>query len=159
MFKNFFKRKKEDKSIDTSSKLFPGEDFSVGYIQTKEGDWTVNINHAFDNYPYKQEFQWCAQILIEFKDKNESGFPTDKEAVVLNQIEDKIVVFFQKKHKVHFIGRITRKDFRDLIFYINTPEFDKESTKLFFDEINSIRRINFEIDNDPAWNIVSGFLK
>ncbi|TNE79750.1 MAG: DUF695 domain-containing protein [Bacteroidetes bacterium] len=161
MFKNLFVRNK-DKQKETyrpTEPIYPGENFTVGRIETEEGGGFVNVNQAYDNYPNKRFFPWCAQLLLEFKDKNENGHPTDQEAEVLNELEDKIDNFLKDKHKVHFIGRVTRKDFRDLIYYIDQPRLDQDETKNFFDEISSIRGVNFNLDKDPEWNFVSGLIK
>ena len=161
MFKNLFggnKRQSESKSTPVEP-IFPNENFMVGQIDTEEGVGFINVNQAYDNYPNKKHFPWCAQLLIELKDKNENGHPTDQEAVILNELEDRIQSFLKKNHQVHFIGRVTRKDFRDLLFYIDQPRLDQAETKAFFDEINSIRAVNFNLDNDPEWKFVSGLIK
>ena len=161
MFKNLFGKKKSEpeKSFGPTEPIYPGEQFTVGQIDTDEGIGFVNVNQAYENYPNKKYYPWCAQLLLEFKDKNENGHPTDKEAEILNELEDKIESFLKRNHKVHFIGRITRKDFRDLIYYIDEPRLDQEETKTFFDEINSLRGVNFNLDKDPDWNFVSGLIK
>lgn len=152
-------KNKPEKTYGPAEPIYPGENFTVGQIETEEGIGFVNINQAYDNYPNKRYFPWCAQLLLEFKDKDESGYPTDQEAEVLNELEDKIENFLQEKHKVHFIGRITRKDFRDLIYYIDQPRLDQDGTKKFFDEISLIRGVNFDLDKDPEWKFVSGLIK
>lgn len=161
MLKNLFSRNKNEpiKTDKPTEPIYPGENFTVGQIETEEGIGFVNVNQAYENYPNKKYFPWCAQLLLEFKDKNENGHPTDQEAEVLNEIEGKIENFLKEKHSVHFIGRVTRKDYRDLIYYIDHPLFDQESTKDFFDEINAVRGVNFNLDEDPEWVLVSGLIK
>ncbi|MGM0479835.1 MAG: DUF695 domain-containing protein [Bacteroidota bacterium] len=160
MFKKLFGQKKHEtkKAYQPTEPIYPGENFTVGQIETEEGIGFVNVNQAYDNYPNKKYFSWCAQLVIEFKDKNENGHPTDQEAEVLNELEDKIEGFLKEKHKVHFIGRVTRKDFRDLIYYIDQPRLDQERTRVFFDDISSIRGVNFDLDEDPEWKLVSGLI-
>lgn len=161
MFKNLFGQKKNElKNFDGPTEpMYPGEKFTVGQIETEDGIGFVNINQAYDNYPNKKYFPWCAQLLLEFKDMNINGHPTNNEAKVLNGLENKIERFLQKNHQLHYIGRVTRKNFRDLIYYIDQPRLDQEETKIFFDEINSVRGVNFKLDNDPKWEFVSGLIK
>ena len=160
MFKSLFGRKdKEENNYGLQEPIFPEESFTVGQIETDEGIGFVNVNQAYDNYVNKKLFPWCASLLIEFKDKNESGHPTDQEAEILNELEDKIEKFLKRQHKVHFIGRVTRKDFRNLFYYIDQPRLIQEETNKFFDEISSVRAINFNLDNDPEWEFVSGLIK
>ncbi|MFA0961657.1 DUF695 domain-containing protein [Roseivirga sp. BDSF3-8] len=155
----FGRNKNQGKNFGPAEPIYPGENFLVRQIETQEGIGFVIVNQAYDNYPNKKHFPWCAQFLLEFKDKNENGHPTDQEAEVLNKLEDKIENFLKVKHKVHFIGRVTRKDFRDLIFYIDQPRLDQDETKSFFDQINAIRGVNFNLDKDPEWKFVSGLIK
>ena len=161
MFKNLFGRNKINRknTYGPTEPIYPEEDFVVGQIETEEGVEFVLINQAYDNYPNKKYFPWCAHILLEFKFMNENRHPTDQESEVLNKIEDKIENFLKKKHKVHFIGRVTRKNYRDLIYYIDSPKLGQDETNKFFDEINLIRRVNFDIDRDPEWKFVSGLIK
>ena len=161
MLKNLFGRNKNEsqKIYGPTEPIYPGENFAVRQVETEEVVGIVTVNQAYENYPNKKYFPWCAQLLLEYKDKNENGHPTDQEAEVLNEIEDKIENFLKEKHKVHFIGRVTRKDFRDLIYYIDQPRLDPEGTKIFFDEISSIRGVNFNLDEDPEWKFVSGPIK
>ncbi len=161
MFKNLFKRNKDQqkKTSGPTEPIYPGENFTVGQIETEEGIGFANVNQAYNNYSNKKYFLWCAQLLLEFKDKNENGHPTDQESEVLNELEDKIENFLKDKRKVHFIGRVTRKDFRDLIYYMDQPRLDQDETARFFDKINSIRRVNFNLDKDPEWKFVSGLIR
>ena len=153
MFNKLFGHKKPVEPI------YPIESFTVGQIETDEGIGFININIGYRDYPNKKFYPWCAQLLIEFKDKNEKGHPTEKEAETLNELENKIGKFLRKKHTVHFIGRVTRKGFRDLIYYLDQPKLDQTETNIFFDEINSIRAVNFHLDKDEDWKIVAEFLK
>ena len=161
MFKNLFGGKKEEpKNYGPKEPVFPGELFAITEITDEEGFYAIaNINQSYENYPNKKYFPWCVLLTVEYEEKNDDGLPTDKEAEVLNNIEDKIESYVNQKHKVHFIGRVTRKDFRDVIFYIDFPSFNQQETNQFMDEINAIRRINFRLDKDPEWNFVSGLLK
>ena len=161
MLKKLFGRKdKEEKKYGPTEPIFPGELFAVSEITDENGFFGIsNVNQSYIDYPNKKYFPWCAQLLLEFEDKNENGLPTDEEALILNELEDKIENFLNIKHKVHFIGRVTRKDFRDLLYYIDHPRFTQEETDQFFDEINSVRGVNFSLEKDPEWEFVAGLLK
>ena len=160
MFKNIFKRQpRQELHAAQTEPIFPIANFSCGQIETKAGIGIAIVNKAYDAYPNKKDYPWCAQVLIEFKDKNENGHPTDEEANVLNDLEDRFEKFLKRKHTVHFIGRVTRSDFRDLLFYINHPIFDPEETKQFMDEINAVRSINFSLDKDETWDFVSDLIR
>jgi len=47
----------------------------------------------------------------------------------------------------------------DIIFYVDQPRFDQNKTKNFFNQIQEVRRINFNMEKDIDWNNVSGLIK
>ncbi|MBI1307592.1 MAG: DUF695 domain-containing protein [Bacteroidetes bacterium] len=99
------------------------------------------------------------QITLEYQNKNESGLPDDTEAIVLNDMEEELEAFIKQHHQTHYIGRVTRRDYRDIIFYVDKPNFEENSTADFLDRMNDIRHLNFRIDRDENWHFVSGLLK
>jgi len=144
---------------EPADSVYPGESFAVLQIEAEEGIVFANVNRAYDSYPHKGQFPWCAQLLIELEYKNVNGHPTDQEAEVLNWIEDETEGFLRRHVLVHFIGRITRKDFREVIWYVDKSDLDQNEVATFFDEINRIRRVNFSLDEDADWKIVAGLIE
>ncbi|MBI1285959.1 MAG: DUF695 domain-containing protein [Flavobacteriales bacterium] len=161
MFGKLFSGKKEpQKTYGPTDPIFPGEEFVGSEINDENGFYGISIvNQAYNNYYNKKYYGWCAQITIEFQDKNENDLPTDSEAKILNDMEDEIEAFLNRKHTVHFIGRVTKKDYRDIIFYLSDPKFNKEEFNSFFDELNAIRRLNFSLEKDLEWELVSGLIE
>ena len=156
MFKKLFGVKSESEPIEP---IFPVENYSIFKLDMNDVLAFATINTGYKNYPNKQHFPWCAQILLAIQDKNDNGHPTDEEAAVLNDIEDKITTFLKENHTVHHIGRVTRNGERDIIYYIDKPKFNQHETKLFFDEINSQRNLNFTLEKDPKWEFVGGLIQ
>ena len=139
--------------------LFPGEAFSIFKLNLTDGWGLATINKAYDHYPNKSFFPWYAIINIQLQDQNENGHPTDREAEVLNMIEDSITRFLEERKTVHFIGRVIRKGERDVLYYLNNRKFNKKEIREFFDSLNVIRPIHFEVQKDPKWNLVNTFIK
>ena len=139
--------------------IFPAENFTIFKLNLEEGMAFATINTGYNHYPNKSLFPWCAQILLVIQDKNENGHPTNEEAALLNEIEEKIAEFLRQKHTVHMIGRVTRNGERDILYYIDKPKLDMEETKAFFDRINEIRNLNLTLENDPEWKLVGAFIK
>ncbi len=139
--------------------IFPGENFLATELEFEEGTGFVVVNEAYINYPNKRLFPWSVQVLIEYQLKHETGLPTDEEASVLNEIEDEIVDFLKVNHQVHFIARLTRKDYRDLLYYIDQPGFDQKKSNEFFEKINLKRKLNFNLEKDEEWRFVSGLFQ
>lgn len=99
------------------------------------------------------------EIIIYIHDKNNNGHPTNEEAKVLNELEEKLAVFLNESQTVHAIGRISRNGERDIIYYINQPSLDQIASKEFFDSINVIRPMNITIKKDEKWANIGTFLK
>ena len=127
-------------------------------LNLEEGWGLATINKAYDNYPNKALFPWYAIINIHLQDQNENGHPTNSEAEVLNKMEESINDFLMKRRTVHFIGRVIRRGERDLLYYLDSRKFEQKGTKTFFDSLNTIRPLNFEIHKDPMWTLVKSFI-
>ena len=153
MFKNFFQKKSPQEPI------FPQESYSILKLNIQGSLAFATINKGYSNYQNKKFYPWYATILIDVLEQNENGHPTDEEAALLNSIEERITEFLKKTQVVHYIGRITRKSERDIIYYIDKPNFNNEELKIFFDSINAIRPLNLNIEKDESWNNISGFMK
>ncbi len=154
MLKNLF-QPKNDKPVEP---IFPEDNFGILKLEIDNFLALASINQAYNNYPNKKFFPWFAQILFELQDKNDNGHPTNEEAEVLNDLEDKINIFFKENHVVHFIGRLTRNGYRNIFFYLDNPSFDQDKTNTFFDEISAIRPMDFYLKEDKKWNKVSAFI-
>ncbi len=159
VFKKLFS-KKEPKTFGPIEPIYPGEMFEVGEIVDDNGFFAIsNINKSYDNYPNKKHFPWWIQVTLELVDTDDRKMPTESEAQILSELEEKIEKFIIDKHKTHFIGRVTQNGFRDIIFYVDQPRFDQEKTILFFDQVQEKRRVNFSMEKDIDWNNVSGLIK
>ncbi|MEK6153989.1 DUF695 domain-containing protein [Flavobacteriaceae bacterium 3-367] len=159
MFKNLFS-KKEPKKYGPVEPIYPDELFEVSEISDENGFFGFsNINKAYDNYPNKKYFPWWVQVTLELQEVDDRKMPLQAESILLDELEDSIEKFILKKHKTHFIGRVTQNGFRDLIFYIDLPRFNQEETSTFFDAIQEKRRVNFNMEKDLTWDNVSGLIQ
>jgi hypothetical protein len=161
MLSRFFKRSAPGKASEfgPAEPIFPAEEIVAGRVQFDEGAGYVIINKAYDNYPNKKYFPWCIQITLEYREKNENGLPGDSEGLLLNEMEDRLEEFIKKSHQTHFVARVTRRDFRDIFYYVDHPHFDERETGEFLDEMNNLRNLNFRIDRDETWSFVSGLIE
>lgn len=139
--------------------IFPGESYTIFKMTFPEGWGLATVNKKYDNYPNKSFYPWHVLIELEVVDKNDNGHPIDTDAEKLAQLEETITDFLNQKHNVHFLARITRNGFRDLLYYIDTPKFEQIEVDDFCDNIIKERAINFGIEKDPKWESVSGFLE
>lgn len=157
MFKKLFGLASSNKT--PSEPLIPEENFSIFKFTTDEGLAFATIDAGYDNYPNKKYYPWYATVLLKIHDKNDNGHPTNEEAGILNDLEDRITHFLSETQVVHKIGRVTRNGERDILYYLGNPDLNQNQLKTFFDSINAIRPINFKIEKDEKWKNVSAFLK
>ena len=139
--------------------IFPGESFSISKLTLQDGWGLATFNNKYNNYPNKTFFPWHVLVELEIIDKNDNGHPIDIDAEKLVRLEGEILKFLQLKHTVHFLGRVTRNGFRDLLYYIDKPKFEQAEVNEFCDNIMKERGINFGMEKDPQWTAVSGFIK
>jgi hypothetical protein len=148
-----------DKNNQPSEPIFPGESFSISKLTLPDGWGLATFNNKYNDYPNKSFFPWYVLIELEIMDKNDNGHPIETDAEKLAKLEDKILDFLKQKHTVHFLGRVTRNGFRDLLYYIDIPKFEQTEVNTFCDNIMKERAINFSVEKDPKWKAVSGFIK
>ena len=158
---NFLKKifGQSDKNKQPSEPVFPGESFSISKLTLPDGWGLATFNNKYNDYPNKSFFPWHVLVELEIVDKNDNGHPIDTDAEKLVKLEDEILGFLKLKHTVHFLGRVTRNGFRDLLYFIDTPNFEQTEVNTFCDNIMKERAINFGIEKDPKWTAVSGFIK
>lgn len=137
--------------------IVPKENYSIFKLDI-DGVAIATINTGYNNYPNKKFYPWLATITFEIVDKNENGHPTNEEAEILNSLEEKITTFLSQNNVAHKIGRVTRNGERDILYYIDKPNFDSNKVEDFFDTINQIRPLNFELLKDEKWENVSAFI-
>ena len=153
--KRIFVKKENEQPLEP---IFPGESFSIFKLNLPEGWGLASANKAYDEYPNKAFYPWHVLIVLEVIDKNENGHPIDLDAIKLNDLEDQVSDFLKKYQTVHFVVRVTRNGFRDLLFYIDQPKFKNEDVRNFCDAVMEERGINFSVHNDPDWK-AAGFIK
>ena len=139
--------------------IFPGERFSIYKINFPDGWGLATFNNKYNQYPNKTFFPWHVLVELEIVDKNDNGHPVDTDAERLAELEDEILNFLKQKHTVHFLGRVTRNGFRDLLYYVDKPKFEQTEVNAFCDGVMNERRINLTMEKDPNWTAVSGFIK
>ena len=139
--------------------IFPGESFSIYKMDFSDGWGLATINNRYSQYPNKAFFSWHVLVELEIIDKNDNGHPADKDFEMLAKLEEEILSFLKQKHTVHFLGRVTRNGFRDLLYYVDKPQIEQAEVNAFCDNIMKERGINFGMEKDPNWTAVSGFIK
>ncbi|BAV09449.1 DUF695 domain-containing protein [Filimonas lacunae] len=138
--------------------IFPGEDFVELECETVDGPAAAFINKAYNGYPNKRLYGYQVLVELEAIYTDDEGYATENDTVRLNRVEQDVIDFLKSKQVVHLVGRVNRKNFRDLLIYIDEPRLEQEEVNQFCDEVMKERGINFAIEEDEEWNAVGGFL-
>jgi hypothetical protein len=141
--------------------IFPKESFSV--VEAKINDKPVigSFNMAYKTYDKKVEYPWCLKISIGLDLKNlyENGLPKNEESVIANKLEDELLEEIQKITTAHYIGHLFNDTFLDVYIYLDDPEKVHNYLQTQTNKEVLIRGFGYEINQDPKWATVEGFLK
>jgi len=144
-------------AIDT----FPKESFSV--IEAKIGEKPVigSFNMAYKTFDKKSKYPWCLKIVIGLNLENlyENGLPKDEESAIANKLEDELLIEIKKLAMAHYIGHLFNDTFLDVYVYLDNPEKVHQYLQTQVNKAGLIRGFGYEINQDPTWTTVSGFLK
>jgi Family of unknown function (DUF695) len=138
--------------------IFPAQTFTIFKLTFPDGWGLATVNKAYDNYPNKHLYPWQILIEIEVIDQNVNGHPTDSEASKLNIIAEELENLLKQSQTVHLVARIMRRGFRDLIYYIDQPNFKQNDLNAFCIKIRKERQITFSVHEDPSWKSIA-FIK
>ena len=141
--------------------IFPKESFSV--VEARLGDKPVigSFNMAYKNYDNKSKYIWCLKIAIALDLENlyENGLPKNEESAIANSLEDELFAEIKKIATAHYIGHLFYDTFLDVYIYLSEPEKVHQYLQTQINKEGLIRGFGYEINQDPKWTIVEGFLK
>lgn len=141
--------------------IFPKESFSL--VEAKIGEKPVigSFNMAYKTYDRKAKYPWCLKIAIALEPQNlyENGLPKNEESAVAYQLEDELIAEIQKLTTAHYIGRLFNDTFLDVYLYLDDPEKVHNYLQTQVNKKGLVRGFGYEINQDPNWSTVDGFLK
>jgi len=124
-------------------------------IETKLCFATINQN--FKDYKHKNTFPYSIWVTVQTSNKNENGHPTDDEALIFNDLEDSLIATLAEKIPFCYVGRTTRDEYREIMFYVSDKQKAAGIMDGFIKADQSKRKIRYEIDLDKEWKSVEGF--
>lgn len=141
--------------------IFPKDSFSV--VEAKIGDKPVigSFNRAYKTYDKKAKYPWCLKIAIGLDLDNlfENGLPKNEESAIANKLEVELLTEIQKITTAHYIGHLFNDTFLDVYIYLDDPEKVHNYLQTQTNKEGLIRGFGYEINQDPKWTTVDGFLK
>lgn len=114
------------------------------------------IDTTFRNFPRKKDFPLSLFITINTVDHDSTGYPTAKESVVFNSIEDSILATLAP-FSTCYIGKTTMSGYRDLMFYIAAKDQKAVNQKLRDVQKKWPRLKSYVFEQDADWEAVSEF--
>jgi hypothetical protein len=109
------------------------------------------INTACSDHSLCAEYPWLLSIQIDMRESTEQGFPTDAEAAVLNEIEDRIEHFLHSATPFHHIARQTWNGLRLIDYYVSDGRKAQATIEALGRDNSLDRTISVSIKEDPAW--------
>jgi hypothetical protein len=114
------------------------------------GPVLITVNLGFKNFSAKRAYPWLVQVNLTPAEKNRFGHPTRDEAEVLNAIEDSITDALLDATAVQFVGRVTSRGSRELVYFA-------ADAKKAHEVLNALtmkkqpRKWEYSISKDEGW--------
>ena len=118
----------------------------------------ASINNRYIDFKEKSIFSLSLFIMVNTLDKNKDGHPTEKEALLFNNLQTEIIQELSKVLGDYcYVGTTSMTGYRDILLYIKTEDQKKAIGILerFKEKQSRIKSISFE--SDPQWEAVSSF--
>ena len=80
------------------------------------------IHDGLQAYKAKSATPWFLGLSTSLSNPSSEGLPTATEADVLNRWEDVVELEIRSRCKAIFIGRVTWKGNRELLYYVDDPQ-------------------------------------
>jgi hypothetical protein len=116
------------------------------------------ISSELRDYQPRDSRPWFLGLSAPLSNPTAGGFPTNEEAEDLNQWEDSIGQEITAQCKHVFVGRVTWKAHRELLYYIDEPERAVKSLQKLIDT-GRMRPFAFRCEQDSQWKNASIFLQ
>jgi hypothetical protein len=147
---------------DKEESIFPAEKFSVIEATMANGKPVIgSFNFAYKNYDQKAKYPWCLKISIGLNLDSlfENGLPKDSESKIANKLEDDLLAEIKKLATAHYVGHLFNDTFLGVYIYLDDPEKVNKYLQTQINKEELIRGFGYEINNDPTWTTVNGFMK
>ncbi len=106
----------------------------------------------------KSSTPWFLSFSTPLSDSTPKGLPTTKEADDLNRWEDIIDREMSSLCKFVFIGRVTWKGNRELLYYIERPEHVVQEIQKLING-GTMRPFAFRCEQDAEWTNVKIYMQ
>lgn len=116
------------------------------------------IQEGLQEFKSKGDTPWFLGFSTPLSKSTPQGLPTEKEADGLNQWEDVLDGEIHSRCKSIFIGRVTWRGNRELLYYIDDPQQIIPQIQKLIDG-GTLRPFAFRYEQDPTWMNVRIYVK
>lgn len=140
----------------------PREKYSILEFEQEEFPGIAVVNSALRNFESKEVFAWHLSVMVDFEDLIENGMPSKKELSVIEPFENKLDSMLKgldkNKPNALFLGRITWKSTRELIWRIYNPEIANDVLQQIIKTNDAPRPFDFRMEQDTQWELAKWHL-
>jgi hypothetical protein len=116
------------------------------------------IKEGLQEFKSKGNTPWFLGFSIPLSESTPQGLPTATEADDLNRWEDLLDGEIHSRCRSIFIGRVTWRGNRELLYYIDDPQQIIPRIQELIDG-RTLRPFAFRCEQDPTWMNVRVYLK
>ena len=106
----------------------------------------------------KSTTPWFLGLSTSLSKPTAQGLPTAEEAEELNRWEDAVDREIRSQCTSIFVGRVTWKANRELLYYVSKPEPIVQEIQKLIDG-RTMRPFAFRYEQDPGWTNVNIYLR
>jgi hypothetical protein len=149
------------RGVSETKDILPAESYSVLEATLNNKPVIGSFNIAYKNYDKKAKYPWCLTISMALDTVNlfTNGLPKDNESAIAYKFEDELVADIKKLGTTHYIGHLFNDTFLDIYIYLADPEKVHQFLQTQINKEGLARPFRYEINNDPKWSTVKGFLR
>lgn len=159
-FSSLFRRSGQAGSEEKTN-VFPPERFSI--LQGVSDGKAVmgSANKGYKDYGRKSEFPWCLHIGVTLAPDSlqANGLPKDDEIEIAYKQEDELVDKIKNIETAHFIGHLFNDGYLDVYLYLPESGKVRDYLETQINKRGLLRSFIYEINEDPNWDSVNGFIE
>jgi hypothetical protein len=150
-------KKTEQDSVNSEAPII-NQNFTTLKFEANGKPCLASINDRYKNFKDKSSFSLSLFIMVNTLEKNKDGHPTDKEALIFNNLQTEIILELSKVLGSYcYVGTTTMTGYRDILLYIK-PEDQKKAIEILEQiKTKQSRMESISFETDPQWEAVSSF--
>ncbi|RZJ47958.1 MAG: DUF695 domain-containing protein [Flavobacterium sp.] len=143
--------------------LIPEEEYQIIEFKQENLPGVGVINLSLIDFEPKEVFSWHCSIMLNFENFIENGMPTNNDVLIAEKFEDflseKIKGDDKEKPNALFLGRITWKETRELIWRVYNPKIVNEFLEEIIEKKKHSFQFDYRIENDEEWKLAEWHLE